>query len=279
MSSSVSVYLSPKSNNQIVSLLKTYPSMIVNIFSKILYNYLSEQEVTCIINEIKEHKDLDDKTVYDRFRKEILSREKKENDDISRSKTRVKHISSFYHSKPQSYLDLGGGDGSITSAIGRHFDLKKENIICADVESWYDIYDKKYDCTYVTINENELPFNSEEFSLVTCFQSLHHMKNLENRLKDIHRILKKGGTIIIREHDCVDDNMRMLIDIEHCIFELVLKDNQKFVNEYYANYKSKYQWTNMFRTLGFKYIQTKYPNNSSGKYNPTMYYYAMYTKL
>lgn len=287
--SSITSYQSISSNRQIISLLKVHLQRVLDIFIKILGSYyISVKDIKSVIFDYLNNKEnFTDKDVYDTLRiklKDIGSFPKLDSNSIFyqytsiRANKRVEDISSFYNNKTDSYLDLGGGDGSITLAIASHY--KVEKAICADIDNWYDTHDKKYDIDYVSLNENEqLPFNDEEFSLITCFQSLHHMKNLDSRLKDIKRIIKRGGYLIIREHDCCDDNMKMLIDIEHCIFELVLKEyNQQFVNEYYADYKSKYQWSDIFCSLGFKYIHTKYPQRY-GKNNPTRYYYAMYKKL
>lgn len=313
-------YYHVTSNNQIVSLIKTQPQWVINLFSKTLWFHLSESRVKSIFTDITEglrtrvntREGLTDKIIYDIFMNEIkrgkldennkVQNENKEKSDYdlnTRSNSRVKDINIFYH--PQviinpKYLDLGGGDGSITSSLGKHLGLPCNCIVCADIDTWYDTPNKKYDITYITLDESKnLPFDDEEFSLVTCFQSLHHMKNLDSRLKDISRIIKKGGTLIIREHDCDSNDMRMLIDIEHCIFELVLKADTKeqkkkenteegkentedFANNYYGDYKGKHEWSSILRKLGFKYINTKYPQRF-GKYNPTRFYYAMYVKV
>ena len=131
--------------------------------------------------------------------------------------------------------------------------------------------------TYVKLKEGEiLPFNDGEFSLITCFQSLHHMKN--NVISELYRILEPGGYIIIREHDCDSNFMKILIDIEHCLFETVLKDQSDlFVSTYYGEYRSWYEWNKLFENNGFYYCKRRY-NFKTTRNNPTRYYYAMYFK-
>lgn len=207
---------------------------------------------------------------------------------IKRAIGRVRDIKSFYKNKPNSYVDVGGGDGSIAAAIKKEYDIiEKEKAVCADIDNWIDgvsSCEKRENIKYVTIFENvPLPFKDCEFCLVTCFQSLHHMKDLEQRMKDITRITKKGGCLIIREHDCRSDKIKMLIDIEHCIFELVLSKqyNQRFIDTYYGNYKSKEEWNRLFEFMGFKYINSSstiiYPKKYE-RYNPTLFFYALYKK-
>ena len=278
-----SVYQSITSDRQIVSLLEKHYHWVTNVFSKTLRYHLSEKQVVDEFRKLGEDKNLTDKKVYDRFRSIVEQKNIHftSNGKDTRSISRVRDINLCYKDKPTSYLDLGGGDGAIAAAISKNLNIDKDSAICADIDTWHDKYDTPYtkDITYVTLSEeSNLPFENEQFSLVTCFQSLHHIKNLHSRLDDLSRIIKRGGYLIIREHDCSDDYMRMLIDIEHCIFELVLKDNQKFINEYYADYKSKFEWSDILRKLGFKFISVKYPL-ISGKYNSTRFYYAMYKKL
>jgi ubiquinone/menaquinone biosynthesis C-methylase UbiE len=307
-------YFSVKSNKQIVELLKYYPQWVINIFSKTLYSYFTTGEIEIILKEIEEkHKEdnddeLNDKKIYDKFREkindkkgELKDKKEKINDKkgkgelkdkkekgkdnlLNRGKSRTRDVMSFFNSKMikkhDKYLDLGGGDGTVSWCIGEYLGLKKESIICADINTWYYEPERSQDITYVLLNEDEglngVFTNDNEFSLITCFQSLHHMKNLNECLESCKRI--NGGVIIIREHDCINEYMRMLIDIEHCIFELVLKEyDQKFVDSYFAEYKSKAEWNNIFKKLGYKYVQSDYPQRF-GKSNPTRYYYAMYEK-
>lgn len=288
-----SSYLPVTSNCQIVTLLKRQPHWVTNIFSKTLYSYFTEREIDTILREVEKEDDLNDKKIYDRFREKIKEKPAPTStvDLANRGKGRAKDVMGFFNKgtfkKGDRYLDLGGGNGTVSFAVGTELGLEEENIICADINTWFDDPDRTQKVTYVILDEDkDLPDGKDEefehdgeFQLITCFQSLHHMKNVNGRLISCRRINKKGGAIVIREHDCINDDMRMLIDIEHCIFELVLKEyNQKFVDSYFADYKSKQQWHDIFRALGYKYISTSYPQRF-GKFNPTRFYYAMYVKI
>ncbi len=108
------------------------------------------------------------------------------------------------------------------------------------------------------------------------------MSHIENRISEISRVLKPGGYVIIREHDCINSSISTLIDIEHCVFDTILSDLTKdqiatFVETYQANYKTKFEWTSLFHNVGLKYAHQNYPFYFSNK-NATRCYYAMYHK-
>lgn len=44
-----------------------------------------------------------------------------------------------------------------------------------------------------------IPFEDNRFDLITCFGTLHHIPNVTFLMKELHRVLKPGGIICIRE--------------------------------------------------------------------------------
>jgi ubiquinone/menaquinone biosynthesis C-methylase UbiE len=43
----------------------------------------------------------------------------------------------------------------------------------------------------------KLPFPSETFDIVTCHKALHHFPDAQKALKEMHRVLRRGGRIVI----------------------------------------------------------------------------------
>ena len=84
-----------------------------------------------------------------------------------------------------------------------------------------------------------MDFDDETFDVVTCFQVLHHvnLSELNRTISELYRVLKKGGILIIREHDCIDDNVRLLIDIEHTLYETVTNGKSKMNGVQLCDYK------------------------------------------
>ena len=55
-------------------------------------------------------------------------------------------------------------------------------------------------CQYIKpVSSGELPFKNNEFDLVTIFGVLHHVPNVTVVLKELARVLKPGGYMLLRE--------------------------------------------------------------------------------
>ena len=105
------------------------------------------------------------------------------------------------------------------------------------------------------------------------------MKNLDKMLAEIKRISKPGAWLIIREHDLghikFQEVNKKLFMLEHAFYE-ILFDNvpyEKFINDYYECYKTMDEWENLLLKNGFKKIKSHYIKY----YNPTNYYYSLYS--
>jgi ubiquinone/menaquinone biosynthesis C-methylase UbiE/serine/threonine protein kinase len=198
--------------------------------------------------------------------------------EFDRGKNRVKELGKLMKYLPQqsftSYLDFGGGDGSISSATATVFNISKEAAFSADIDKWFGKQaPKTYDnITYLHLKEGQrIPLPDKSIDLVTCYQVLHHIKDIDFVLTELRRICKQ--VLIIREHDCRGNTDRMLIDLEHSMYELCVEPepNIKFLNDYEAWYHSKEEWASMLQKYGFKTIHTTDPKGS------TRYYYAIMT--
>ena len=49
------------------------------------------------------------------------------------------------------------------------------------------------------IDKNTIPFEDNSFDVVLLFHVIHHLDDLDKNFKEIHRVLKKNGKIIIYE--------------------------------------------------------------------------------
>ncbi len=187
----------------------------------------------------------------------------------------------FFNFVCHNYMDIGCGDGNISKAIGSALNVDSNKIVCIDKNQWLQnsFNHQKLGVTSVVITENEkLPFEDRSFDFITALQSLHHMKDLDHKLSEISRLLKTNGYFVIREHDCDSKLTSYLIDIEHCAYEMLLKQppNLNFTNDYYANYLSLPKWNSTLAKYKLKCI-SKNLKLIPGK-NPTNYFYAVYQK-
>lgn len=214
-------------------------------------------------------------------------------EEFDRVSVRVKQINSVLESKEFEllnkkdliYLDFGGGNGEITSAISEKIKNKKENSFCVDVISWFDntrenLYEN---ISFKYINSNKLDFKDNSVKFITCFQVLHHIKNYQDIIKEFYRVMIPGAILIIREHDSRDSLDSILIDIEHSLYETTMKkkdsdNNLKYLNKYEAYYTSKNELLNLMLQNKFKDITTIFDSKLSVPVKATRYYYSVFTK-
>lgn len=219
---------------------------------------------------------------------ELQDKLKSSKENIDRGSIRVnqtRELLNNFQNKNIKYLDFGGSDGTITSALTKYMRINKENSYSVDIENWFNIsnIEKFNNITYVRVKEdNILTFEDNSIDFITCFQTLHHIKNNKFIINEFKRILKPGGIILIREHDCNNDKERMLIDIEHSVNEIVQRhldqcNSEKYLNDYEAYYQNRNYWKELFIQTGFsvKY-NYKFTNLIKG---PTRYYYEVFEKL
>lgn len=195
---------------------------------------------------------------------------------VGRAMSRVNDLKRWITESPKTYLDFGAGDCEITSAMKKSFKIPKVVAIDTRVNCSQEIL-KNIEHIVVSSDEKKIPVGTGEFDLVSCFQTLHHVENIESKLKEFSRIVKKGGLLVIREHNVNDPSVNMLVDIEHMIYDVTKKgvsfDEAK--KEYPLFAHSASEWDVLFGAHGFKPVGKFEPRMRS---NPTNHYYAAYKK-
>ena len=175
-----------------------------------------------------------------------------------------------FNGKKISYLDVGCEDFFIPTAIGSA--IGATEVDCINIEDWesksYEIenigliaskkipgYNKntKYQFTYYDgIN---IPKKNNSINLCSSFMVLHHVFKLDELLVDIHRVLKKGGVFVIREHDSYDNTYSKYLDIIHYYYDLVVVDKPGKMIDYNTTYYTKRGLINKITKKGFKLLK------------------------
>jgi len=188
--------------------------------------------------------------------------------------------------RASNMLDVGCAEGGITANVGRALGLDPRNVHGCDVREVKKEDDGfqflKYDGTVLP----EANYPKDNFDVVTCLMALHHMVLQNEIIQSIYRVLKPGGVCIIREHDCSEDSVNfngeiaLAIDVQHAMYARVLSNPVEwptFCNDYYAKYRPRETWTNMFKAAGFEHVKTVRPDlyEAHGSSN---WYWAVYRK-
>jgi ubiquinone/menaquinone biosynthesis C-methylase UbiE len=95
------------------------------------------------------------------------------------------------------YLDVGSGMCTTTQFVVNA--LRPERVICADIdESFLErCREKGFEIVKVDLNAETLPLESGTVDLVTAFEVVEHLWDKDNMLKEVYRVLKQGGLLIL----------------------------------------------------------------------------------
>lgn len=139
-------------------------------------------------------------------------------------------IKSIIDIKDKNILDIGEEDCHYSNLFKR----QAANVTAVNVKLTMN-YEGDKSCIKYYDGYN-VPFEDNKFDIVLIQMVLHHVINhYDDLLKDVYRILKPGGSLIIEDHNFSNDNTNNLIDVYHFIFELI--ESKEFNTEYYNKYK------------------------------------------
>ena len=176
------------------------------------------------------------------------------------------------------YLEIGT-TGRYICELRKHISLSGDIYLTNDIapnNSLADIFErgqftkigKFFPLTYQPINKNEI--EDESIDLVTCHIGLHHCTPdlLDGYIKSIHRILRKGGLFIMRDHDVKTTDMATFVSLVHTVFNLGLNVSWETDSSEYKAFKSIDDWSKIISSYGFKdsgerILQDKDPSDNT----------------
>jgi len=105
----------------------------------------------------------------------------------------VNMISKLHSNFPCEHLDIGAGHGQLISLMRSKFDVHSS--ACDYTDSLMRLSDVRVNIADLS-NEN-LPYPDESFDLVTCTEVIEHLEHYRSTLREIHRVLRPDGTLVI----------------------------------------------------------------------------------
>jgi ubiquinone/menaquinone biosynthesis C-methylase UbiE len=158
--------------------------------------------------------------------------------------------------KVKTFLDVGCGDGSITTILAEKLGIKKKNVHGTDVRN---IDTNAF--TFHLLEKEATRFSflkDNSMDMVIASMSLHKLLHQEEIIKDIARVIKPKGLVIIFEHDANTADYEIVLNIMYGLYAMVwtnpMKD-PKFIENYYAKYRSEVEWINLFKKEGFDFLE------------------------
>jgi len=189
------------------------------------------------------------------------------------------------------FVDIGGGNGNVLNQLATILDIQKDKVICVETSSdWVEKYEyNNSNISYMFWDNTDLKIESNSVNCVLCMVSLHHMTDttIHNILKEIKRILKPEGILLIKEHD-TNNISQKYIQWEHYLYHIL--DNaykyevinpQIYLETAIDNFKSKEEWQTIIETIGELTWKERTNRFLDGEFttdpkNPTNLYWDIY---
>lgn len=260
------------SNKQILDMIMEQTiieSFSPKIAGKVVYNKYSNQIATKITKDYNKNTPLETKL------KNYTGKYKGQQWVINKKST-LEQYSKFTVYIPKNvdiFLDIGCGDGQVLSIIAKEFNIKRP--ICCDIEDVRTTKENEFLLIEPTFT---LDFEENSVDIISIFHTLHHMIDAIFRLKDIHRVLKVGGFLFLKDHNVVTEEDAENVSFEHFVYSIAegkatINDAEKYGEIEPMFYYKESQVTKFLEAIGFKKLYVDLYNN------PTKTYVAIYKKI
>lgn len=117
---------------------------------------------------------------------------------------------------------------------------------------------------------SSLTIPDASLDVVTCYIGLHHcpVAKLDGFVESIYRILRPGGSFVIRDHNVKTPEMATFVSLVHTVFNVGLNETWEFEARDFKNFKSADEWAAIIGQAGFKdagkrILQDKDPSDNT----------------
>ncbi|MBY0402320.1 MAG: class I SAM-dependent methyltransferase [Cyanobacteria bacterium] len=160
------------------------------------------------------------------------------------------------HVTPQNLLDIGCGDGLITEGLGKKFGLNSNNTIGAEI---LPLKECPPGMTVVLTNGVNLPIGNNVLDLVLTLSVLHHAEDFKPLLKEVLRVLKPGGTFLVREFHAPDAPTQQFNLMMDYLYYHVFSDDPEVPQP--GHFFSEDKWCQIFKESGFEIQKIHHPES------------------
>jgi len=96
-----------------------------------------------------------------------------------------------------SLLDAGGGTGRVAETLRPHVDW----VLVVDVSRGMLVQARQKNLPVTSTQAEHLPFPNGTFERVLMMDALHHVVDQAQTIRELYRVLKAGGRLVIGEPD------------------------------------------------------------------------------
>lgn len=159
------------------------------------------------------------------------------------------------------YLDLGAGQGGFTKKL---IEQGHTNIYACDKSPEYFRL-KGLICSRCDLNHEALPYSANFFDMVVCTEVIEHLENPRHLVREIHRVLKAKGRVIISTPNVLSLRGRL---------SFLLRGYFSYCKKMYYEEESahitllsRYDLLRIFREMDFKILKIVYTYGTIPKFH------------
>jgi ubiquinone/menaquinone biosynthesis C-methylase UbiE len=112
----------------------------------------------------------------------------------------MEKLANYFHGKNvDSILDIGTGNGDFIGVLKDVFTKAKITGVDPDTESLQEATKKYPDVSFAEMSAENLEFEDNAFDVASISMALHHLSDIQTAFKEMQRVVKCGGWIIVNE--------------------------------------------------------------------------------
>jgi len=117
----------------------------------------------------------------------------------------LRNLAKHYPGVSGTHLDIGSGTGNLIRRI--RLDNDVESSACDYTDEFMELDGITVDV--VDLNHGKLPYADQQFDLVTFTEVAEHLENYRAIIREIYRVLKPGGVIVMTTPNVLNMKSRM----------------------------------------------------------------------
>jgi SAM-dependent methyltransferase len=171
-----------------------------------------------------------------------------EGDEDQRIARRVGQIRALIadQSAPKSFIDVGCGDARVTAGLARAWSLPASHAVAVDV---FDRVADRSAVTYKPLTEGRIACDDRSADLALLLMVLHHETDPAGLLREVFRVVRPGGTLIVRESDVDTPDLKLFNFVMEDFYYQVFRRLPGVPNP--ARHESAAHWVTLLQKIGF----------------------------
>ena len=162
-----------------------------------------------------------------------------------------KLVNYFRDKEVASILDVGTGEGDFIEVLQDVFPKAQITGVDPNTESLQEAEKKYPDVLFAEIKGENLHFADKSFDLASISMALHHLPDIQSALKEMQRVVKPGGWIIVNE--LFSDNLNPAQQV-HKMFHHFRSKIDRLTGIYHQETFEKEQILHMVKAAGIQIL-------------------------